>query len=108
MIYKKENGHCNVPHSEKHREYKSLAEWCNRIRQRYKGNEGLSLNDAQINKLEAIGFQWSLKASPKSFHEWYEELVIYKKENGHCNVPHSDKYPQYKALAAWYMPIRLG
>mmetsp|Transcript_18601 Transcript_18601/g.28902 ORF Transcript_18601/g.28902 Transcript_18601/m.28902 type:complete len:219 (+) Transcript_18601:171-827(+) len=57
--YKAEHGHCNVPRS-----VEKLGRWVDTQRQRYRllqeGKQS-STTDDRIQKLESIGFQWSLR-----------------------------------------------
>ncbi len=65
---------------------KSLGTWVQTQRQLRKAGK---LSDDQIKKLEGIGFKWILRtvSKYKSFDERLVELVAYKEEHGHCNVP---------------------
>jgi len=110
--FKEKNGHCNVPRTrKKDAEYYSLGIWCHNIRQVYRGNRGgrCNLPTANITALEGIGFQLTSKnkATRKSFEDWFKELVAFKNENGHCNVPRTRKKGnKYKALGVWCYEMR--
>jgi hypothetical protein len=42
------------------------------------------LTEERIRRLEDIGFVWSLR---DDWNKHYEELQVFRKEHGHCNVP---------------------
>ena len=50
--------------------------------------------------------QQSIKTPTKSFDERVKDLVAFKTKYGHCNVPRSDKLPEYKSLGTWCHFIR--
>jgi len=86
--YKEKHGHLNL------REYEdpSLYGFCNNTRQARraiisgKANR-IKLTDDQIAALDAIGFDWMLKASSTvKFFARVDELMAYKEKHGHLNV----------------------
>lgn len=92
IAYKDENGHCNVPC--RYKNDPSLGEWVSTQRDKYKKG-GMSKN--KIDRLNIIGFLWDLHDV-----EWcrrFEELRLFKIENGNFNVPSNDK--QYPGLRDW-------
>ena len=94
--FKKQYGHCNVPHSSK--QYKKLGLWVAYQRKNYKSTaEGKSslMPKERVELLEKIGFTWILCT-------WilrYDELVDYNKLHGHCNVPYH--YQHNITLGRW-------
>lgn len=54
------------------------------------------LTDDRIRRLEGLGFIWSLR---DDWQKHYEELMEYKKEHGHCNVP--ARYAKNRRLGIW-------
>ncbi|HBX50144.1 MAG: hypothetical protein A2275_06045 [Bacteroidetes bacterium RIFOXYA12_FULL_35_11] len=52
----------------------------------------------KIDKLELLGIDWSIYVRP-GWEKQYEELVRFKKKNGHCRVP--QKFKENKSLANW-------
>jgi hypothetical protein len=54
------------------------------------------LTDDRIRRLEGLGFIWSLR---DDWQKHYEELVDYKKEHGHCNVP--ARFAKNRRLGIW-------
>ncbi|EJK45568.1 hypothetical protein THAOC_35813 [Thalassiosira oceanica] len=74
--FRAKHRHCNVPQSQK-----PLGTWVNRQRQR-KGK----LSEGRIQKLDALGFDWSLRSTLPTWDERLKELVEYKREHGDCNV----------------------
>jgi hypothetical protein len=78
-----------------------LGKWVNAQRQYYRTkNEGKpsSLTAERIARLEAIGFEWTLR-SLTPWDSRLEELKAYKAEHGHVQVPQKDK--THKGLARW-------
>ena len=100
MQFKQENGHCNVPHRCK--KNKQLGAWVNTQRNKYKNS---LLSKEYIECLGKLGYEWSPRN--KSCQLWdqrYEELVKYKKINGHCNI--TKMYKENKNLAQWTLNQR--
>ena len=54
------------------------------------------LTDDRIQRLESLGFVWSLR---DDWQKHYDELKEYKSLHGHCNVP--ARYPQNRRLGIW-------
>ena len=54
------------------------------------------LTDERIQRLENLGFVWSLR---DDWMKHFEELKLYKQEFGHCNVP--ARYPSNRRLGIW-------
>lgn len=99
MKYRAEHGSCNVPN--KWKENPALGKWVNAQRQYYRiRNEGkaTSITAERIAKLEAIGFEWSLR-SLTPWEARLEELKAYKEKHGHVLVPQKDK--DHRGLARW-------
>lgn len=100
--FKKEHGHCNIP-----RIYEpnvSLGIWVQKQRQNHKSmmeNESSNIIKEREEKLEKIGFVW--KIQDKSWGQKYKELVKFKKQHGHCNVP---RHSHTKELGLWVMTQR--
>ena len=112
LRFKEEFGHCIVPN--KYLDNTSLGHWCRSMRTAYssiqKEMEVLHsvnispdriermeeidfkwhvLSPDRIERLEEIGFKWHVHNA--SFDKRCHELVAFKKEFGHCNVPRSYK-----------------
>ena len=81
--FKKEFGHCRVPHSwEKD---KQLALWV--MRQR-KMNLQVKILDYRRQLLNQIGFTWAIQETyNKQWENYFCQLADFKKKFGHCNVP---------------------
>jgi hypothetical protein len=79
--FKEKNGNCNVPFSSG-----MMGNWV--IRQRKLFKQG-RLTEDRINKLNELGFQWSV-FSQESYQELWDqkwrELRDWKEKVGHCNV----------------------
>lgn len=89
--FKREFGHTRVPRS--FRPNPKLGDWCHFQRVIFKGQGHTLKNKAvlveRVRKLEEIGFAWSAETgTPKlSWDERFEQLVEFRRRNGHCNVP---------------------
>ncbi|WP_342429332.1 Helicase associated domain protein [Neobacillus sp. FSL H8-0543] len=90
LNYFEVNGHCDVP---RNFENKRLAQWVGEQRSRKKNS---TITDEQQERLESIGFKWSLVAN--NGETLFQQLVIFNEENGHCNVPIDY---ENKPLARW-------
>jgi hypothetical protein len=112
MSFKAEFGSCNVPRTRsRNNKDVSLGIWCNNMRRSYKAiKEGRSprqkLSKANIQRLENTGFQWN-PSKNVPFDERLKDLMAFKAEFGHCNVPQR-KPPNYKyySLAMWCNDMR--
>ena len=111
MAFKAEFGHCNVPQKRSsNNKYRSLGSWCGDMRSTYKAiKEGgklrrNKLSKADMKRLENAGFEWILL---KTFDERFKDLMAFKAEFGHCNVPctkSSDN--RYRSLGQWCSHVR--
>ena len=115
QAFKEEHGHCNVTQSksDKNTKYKSLGNWCSNIRQSYKkikqgGGASYKLSDADMQRLERMGFDFVRVQEKISFDDRVKDLQAFKEEHGHCNVPKSksDKNTKYQSLGKWCRDIR--
>ena len=98
LSYRTRHGDCRVPNGWPKNRW--LASWVERMRAAKKQN---LLTEAKIEALDQIGFIWSI--NPR--HSWaqrFEELEVFKKRYGHCNVPKS--YPLNRQLAYWVEKLR--
>jgi hypothetical protein len=93
MSFKAEYGHCNVPYTKSYNnKHLSLGVWCINIRQSYKAiKEGgiprNKLSKANIQRLENAEFQWNTISKTFTFDKRFKDLMAFKAEFGHCNVP---------------------
>ncbi|WP_298705576.1 DEAD/DEAH box helicase [uncultured Variovorax sp.] len=80
IAFKQEHGHCNVPGN-----YPGgLGEWASQ--QRVKAKKPGYPEDRRA-RLDAIGFVWSFRATPRSIWEaWCGKLDEFRQEHGHCSV----------------------
>ena len=121
MSFKAEFGHCNVPNTNsRNNKHLSLGYWCSDMRKSYKAikegrSPGCKLSKADIQGLENAGFEWNLsKKIP--FDERMKDLMSFKAEFGHCNVPNTrSRNKKHLSLGAWcnharesYKAIKLG
>ena len=101
IAYKQQHGNCNVP--TRCKENISLGNWVHNVRQRFKRGE---LSDERVAMLDEIGFAWKPKKQ-KADSDWttrYNDLVAYKQQHGHCNVPTRCK--EYRNLGTWVNNLR--
>jgi hypothetical protein len=110
MVFKAEFGHCNVPTAKSsNNKYLSLGCWCSEIRVSYKAikegrSPGYKLSKADSQRLENAGFEWTLK---KTFDEHFKDLMAFKAEFGHCNVPTAkSSNNKYYSLGWWCSSMR--
>ena len=80
--FKAEHGHCNVPQKQG-----SLGVWASKQRQARKKDK---LFEVRVQKLDDLGFEWSLRGVLPTWDERYERLKAYKAEHGNCAVPQSN------------------
>ncbi|MHA1554283.1 MAG: helicase associated domain-containing protein [Alphaproteobacteria bacterium] len=78
--FKEEHGHCDVPSG--WNKIPALRTWTGTQRTNYRRGD---LSPERVERLEAIGFEWD--AYVVSWEKRFSELVRFKEENGHCNVP---------------------
>jgi len=90
--YKDKHGNCNVPNNSS--DHKYLYNW---IRSRRAAYRNQTINKDEIERLDAIGFAWSVLDS--RWEEMIEALKQYKDKHGDCNVP--NKYTDNTQLANW-------
>jgi len=106
IAFKEEFGHCNV--SQRYADNPSLGQWCSQMRTAYKKvQKGIKTNSKlsqdRIERLEDIGFQWGVDYD-KVFKKRCCELITFKEEVGHCNVPIS--YADNPSLGQWCRQAR--
>jgi hypothetical protein len=95
--FRADNGHCNVASSCTWDP--ELGKWICNQRERYR--KGL-LSEKRVHKLKDLGFQFDRRND--RWESRYCELLEYKEEHGHCNVP--DGWPENLRLARWVMTQR--
>ena len=90
--FRKVHGHCRVPRG--FSENPKLITWVQEQRTVYKRGK---LSEDKISRLENIGFDWDPYET--LWNEMYEELRIYDKKKGDCNVPQN--FPENQKLGFW-------
>ncbi len=101
--------------------HSSLGKWCNNIRQSYKAikegrRPGYKLSKADMKRLENAGFEWGFGRKTYTFDERFKDLMAFKAEHGHCNVPRTkSRNNKHSSLGKWcsnirqaYKPIKEG
>ncbi|MDC0175566.1 Helicase associated domain protein [Planctomycetaceae bacterium] len=96
VVFKENNGHCNVPRTYLVDGY-NLGAWVNTQKAFYK-TRPKKLSDDRIKRLEALGVVWDRRVAKWEAH--FELLVVFKENNGHCNVPQTYVVDGYK-LGTW-------
>jgi hypothetical protein len=92
QAYHRAHGQSNVPKN--YPPNPSLGYWVNEQRFQYKRfsmGKSSYMNTTKIKELNALNFQWTLRAGKRSWWEWMEELRLYKSEHGHVNVQHKNE-----------------
>ena len=79
LKYKAKHGDCDVSTKKG-----KLGQWVGHQRSTYKTD---SLAQGRIDRLDSIGFKWSLKEAALPWETRFNELVQYKAKHGDCNVP---------------------
>jgi len=98
LDFKKERGHCCVPHT--FDENPSLARWVKRQRYQYKlkqENKPSTMTDERVAALEQVGFVWDSHGA--AWMERWNELCTFVQVYGHANVP--SNHPKHPQLATW-------
>ncbi|KAL3798960.1 hypothetical protein HJC23_005099 [Cyclotella cryptica] len=101
--YQKENGHCRVPQ----RSEDGLGRYVNNLREDYKiclrGGKCRHLTNDMVEKLNGIGFEWTVKkSSQEAWDSKYDALVEYKRQHQHCNVRRkTEGNEELSALGKW-------
>lgn len=95
--YKSATGNCDVP--DKWPMNKKLSHWVGKQRSDWKKNRLLV---DRIESLNAIGFTWNPQDTV--WNRKFRMLQEYKKNNGHCDVPHN--WSENIKLSRWVTQIR--
>ena len=113
MAFKEEFGHSNVPQTRSRNDkHLSLGKWCSNMRQSYKAikegrNPGHKISKPDIRRLENAGFEWDLRRKTYTFDERFKDLMSFKAEFGHCNVPATQSNTnKHSSLGNWCSNIR--
>ena len=99
VAYKREYGDVRVPRL--YSKNSKLGEWVTDQRRQFKSKaEGKPsmLTDERKAQLDELGFIWKVR-DRADWNDRYEQLLEFKKENGHCVVP--QHYPRNRALGKW-------
>ena len=99
MMYKRQHGHVKVPQShfvpQKEGPPINLGNWAQTQRQDFKHGK---ISPERVAKLNEIGFVWGIR-DKCGWMPRYRDLIEYRNEFGHCNVP--QQYKGNKALGPW-------
>ena len=99
--FKKKHGHCDVPF--RYQPNPTLGHWVANIRHAKKFD---TLAEDKFLILDALGFSWIIKRQGINipWKQRINDLKLFKKEYGHCNVP--QKYQPNPALGHWVAKMR--
>lgn len=105
--FKKTFGHCNVPN--RYKDDPSLGHWVTDIRGAYKKIQlgerpKPNLTQANIEKLEEMGFEWTQVFPNQSFDANIAKLKKFRQKHGHCNVTQQNK--DDPSLGRWVRTMR--
>ena len=78
------------------------TQWTNKQRMEKKfmdDGDQSAMTPYRVAALDSIGFEWAKRKGKIAWNQRYEELVQFKKEFGHCDVP--TKFKKNKALGRW-------
>jgi len=92
--------HTNVTKNCK--EYQSIGWWITLQRTSYRKKK---LSKDCVSRLESIGFVWDLQVV-LSWYEKYNELKVFWKKHGHCDVPKRGGTQSTKVLGEWVLTQR--
>mmetsp|Transcript_2171 Transcript_2171/g.3991 ORF Transcript_2171/g.3991 Transcript_2171/m.3991 type:complete len:934 (-) Transcript_2171:103-2904(-) len=99
--YFDEKGNCDVP--ARYDDDAKLGHWVMTQRRQYhlmKSGKRSRITQARIDQLNTLNFKWAIRKENKvQWDERYNELVEFKKANGHCLVP--QRYPSNPSLGTW-------
>jgi hypothetical protein len=98
--FKRKNGHCLVP--KRYQEDMPLGNWVYSQRQVHRKNK---LRVDRKVLLDDIGFVWKVGNSAV-WNKQYQQLVEFKRKNGHCIVPR--RYREDLSLAWWVVRQRIS
>lgn len=96
--YRKEKGHCLVPHT--YSDNLALARWVKRQRYQYKlmmENKASTMTPERVKALEDIGFVWDSQGA--AWGDRLNELEDFRRSYMHCNVP--SNFSDNPRLATW-------
>jgi len=99
--YQRETGHCKVP--ARFKTNPKLGRWVMTQRRQFtllmQGYPS-ALTGERIQRLESIGFTWSIRPEPvKTWNRKFQELKVYKNTFGNCMVP--QRYQANPQLGTW-------
>lgn len=92
VAFKRSKGHCNVRTNAN--DDACLGRWVAQQRHRKRTNK---LQQWQVDLLDHVGFVWS--ATDNSWERMFRNLIAFKRNRGHCNVPALSK--RHDGLATW-------
>ena len=90
--FKDENGNCEAPQG--YAENLQLGSWVANQRNKFRAD---TLSAERIKLLDEIGFSWNKIDATRERR--FAELVRFKMERGHVNVP--KRFPENPKLANW-------
>lgn len=84
LAFKALNGHCRVPKN--YADNPGLSEWVKTQRRNYK-EKAKVIQGERMEKLLESGFEFVVAPSVKSWEARYDQLLVFRRNHGHCEVP---------------------
>jgi hypothetical protein len=109
LVFRSQEGHCRVPLDVK----SALGRWVANLRTQksnlLKGYHSTDLNDHRLAVLDSIEFVWDLQQfdSDARWKRQFQELVDFKNEHDHCNVPQSTPLGKWVKMQREYVSNKL-
>jgi len=91
--FKREHGHCRCVRS--YSKNPTLGEWCHR--QRFLAHKG-QLEQSKVNQLTDLGFEIWIRKQGKSWEEYFEMLLEYRRKHNDLHVPPPDSRTKVKKV----------
>jgi hypothetical protein len=105
LVFRSQEGHCRVPLDVK----SALGRWVANLRTQksnlLKGYHSMDLNEHRLAVLDSIEFVWDLQQfdSDARWKRQFQELVDFKNEHDHCNVPQSTPLGKWVKMQREYV-----
>ena len=107
LEFQRQNGHCRVPHN--YEQDATLGRWVRAQRTRHTNK---TTRSDRKELLDDIGFVWKadrcaahVPGEDKKWHQQYEKLLEFQRQNGHCIVRQG--YKQDASLGRWVSKQRV-
>mmetsp|Transcript_21754 Transcript_21754/g.32135 ORF Transcript_21754/g.32135 Transcript_21754/m.32135 type:complete len:224 (-) Transcript_21754:37-708(-) len=98
VLFRQKHKHCNIP--KRYKPDPPFARWAQRQRYHYHmfvAGKPCPMTQERVEMLDDLDFIWQVKEA--TWLERFNELVLYKKDYGNCDVPTT--YDANHTLATW-------